>query len=182
MDIGTGKLLIADPFLKDPNFLRSVVLLCNHQKEGSFGFVMNRKLSEPIGYMMEGLEGCMFPVYYGGPVQKDMLQFIHQRPDLIEGGIEIKNGIYLGGDFEEVIEMLKLNKLSETMIRFYLGYSGWGEGQLANEMKEKTWLTADADKELVFHNNADMIWKDAVKKLGAEYEQIINYPIDPQLN
>jgi len=181
-ELGAGKILIADPFLKDPNFFRSVILLCDHRNEGSFGFVMNRQLDQPIGELIEALDGCSFPVYDGGPVQKDTVHFLHQCPDLISGGTEIINGIFWGGDFEEVTELLRLNKISESMIRFYLGYSGWSDGQLENEMKEKTWLISDGNKKLVFHNNAEMIWKDAVKQLGSEYEQIINYPADPQLN
>jgi putative transcriptional regulator len=182
IDIGAGNILIADPFLKDPNFLRSVVFLCDYSKEGSFGFVMNRKYDQNIGELIEGLDRCTFPVYEGGPVQTDTIHFLHQRPDLISGGTEIINGIFWGGDFEEVLELLKLNKLTETMIRFYLGYSGWGEDQLANELKEKSWLTTNGNKKLVFHTDENMIWKEAIKQLGEDYEQIINYPLDPQLN
>jgi putative transcriptional regulator len=182
IDIAAGNILIADPFLKDPNFLRSVVFLCDHSKEGSFGFVMNRKYDQHIGELMEGLEGCGFPVYEGGPVQQDTMHFLHQRPDIISGGTEIVNGIFWGGDFEEVTELLKLNKLTETMIRFYLGYSGWGKQQLEDELKEKTWLITNGNKKLIFHADEKMIWKDAIKQLGEDYEQIINYPLDPQLN
>jgi len=162
--------------------MRSVVFLCDHQQEGSFGFVVNRKYEQVIGELVQDLEGCDFPVFYGGPVQQDTVHFLHQCPHLITGGVEIINGIYWGGEFEEVVKNIHTNQLQPNMIRFYIGYSGWGEGQLAGELKEKSWLTTDGNKKLVFHRHTDMIWQDALRQLGGEYEQLINYPIDPQLN
>jgi len=181
-DIAPGKLLIADPFLKDPNFMRTVVFICEHQQEGSLGFVLNRKYKHNIGELISNLEGCEFPVYYGGPVQLDTVHFLHRCPELIPGGIEVINGIYWGGEFDDVIACIHNNALQQAMIRFYIGYSGWGESQLEGEMKEKTWLTTDANKKLVFHGDTNSIWPDALKQMGNEYAQLINYPIDPQLN
>ncbi|HMJ47581.1 MAG TPA: YqgE/AlgH family protein, partial [Ferruginibacter sp.] len=77
-----GILLIADPFLKDPNFLRTVVILCEHQKEGSFGFVLNKQIELTLGELITDLEGYQLPVYYGGPVQMNTIHFLHQCPDL----------------------------------------------------------------------------------------------------
>lgn len=181
-DIIQGKILIADPFLKDPNFMRSVVFLCDHQQEGSFGFVLNKKYEQNIGDLITGLEDCRFPVFYGGPVQLDTVHFLHHCPDLISGGVEIINGIFWGGEFEEVVTLINDKVLKPGMIRFYIGYSGWGENQLENELKEKSWLTTDGNKKLVFHKDINLIWSDALKQLGGKYEQLINYPIDPQLN
>ena len=180
--LAAGILLIADPFLKDPNFMRTVVFVCDHQAEGSIGFVLNRKYEKNIGELISDLEMCSFPVYYGGPVQKDTLHFLHQCPHLIEGGVEIANGIYWGGDFEQVAALLKKDSLSPHLIRFYLGYSGWGEEQLNAELNEKTWLITDGTSSIVFHKNVSLIWQDAIRQLGGKYEQIINYPLDPQLN
>jgi len=182
IEIHPGILLISDPFLKDPNFARSVVLICDHQIEGSFGFVLNRLYDQPLGQMITDLEGFNFPLFYGGPVQKDTVHFLHTRPDLIEGGMEIRDGIYWGGDFEEVVELIKNKLLKPKDIRFFIGYSGWGEGQLEEELNTKSWITRDCTKPLVFNKNIDAIWKDALKDLGGEYSQMIHYPLDPQLN
>lgn len=179
---GPGILLIADPFLKDPNFLRSVVLLCEHQTEGSFGFVLNRIMEDTLDQLVPGFEGMTFPVFEGGPVQKDSLHFLHQLPEDIPGSQEVVNGVYWGGDFDTVIELAKEGKLNAANIRFFIGYSGWGEGQLQTEMEEKTWLTVEANRKLVFHNNHQDIWKDALRHLGGEFEMMINFPLDPQLN
>ncbi len=182
VEVQSGILLISDPFLKDPNFLRTVVLLCEHQPEGSLGFILNKRYEQTIGELMTDLEDCNFPVYYGGPVQKDTIHFLHQRPDLIEDGHNIIDGIYWGGDFTEVVELIKLKKISQNDIRFFIGYSGWGEQQLENELQEKSWITREAIRQLVFHKNTDAIWRDALKDLGGEYSMMTNYPIDPQLN
>ena len=95
-----GILLIADPFLKDPNFLRTVVFLCEHKEEGSFGFVLNRKYENTLDELIPGLEDLKLPVFYGGPVQMDTIHFLHQYPDEIPGSEEVIKGVYWGGDFE----------------------------------------------------------------------------------
>jgi putative transcriptional regulator len=177
-----GTILIADPFLKDPNFLRTVIFLCEHKNEGSFGFVLNRKLEYIIGDLIADLDGCAFPVYYGGPVQQNTVHFLHRCPGLITGGEKITDEIYWGGEFDELVALLQNGKLSETDIRLFLGYSGWGEGQLADEFNEKTWLSTYSSEQLIFIDDVTSVWKNALKQLGGKYEQLIHYPIDPQLN
>jgi putative transcriptional regulator len=177
-----GVLLIADPFLKDPNFLRTVVFLCEHRAEGSFGFVLNRQYQNTLDELIPELDGFKFPVYYGGPVQVDTIHFLHQYPDLIPGGQEVLKGVFWGGDFEMVVKSILSGAVDPARIRFYVGYSGWSDGQLGDEMKEKTWLTVKANRQLVFHKNFEEIWKDALRHLGGDYEIMVNFPIDPQLN
>lgn len=181
-ELSPGILLISDPFLKDPNFIRSVIFICDYRQEGAFGFVINKNYDREIGDLIEDAEGIRFPVYEGGPVQKDTLHFLHQCPDLIPGGLEVTDGIYWGGDFTEVLELLRQNRLSNTDIRFFLGYSGWDEGQLEGELKEKSWIAREATRKLVFTNDIPLLWKTALQELGGEYGQMIHYPIDPQLN
>lgn len=179
---GPGTLLIAEPFLKDPNFMRTVVFLCDHQEEGSFGFVINKTFNHTLDELMNDLEELKLPVYYGGPVQMDTIHFLHQYPDLIPGSFQVMDGIYWGGDFETAISLIREGSLDLNKIRFFIGYSGWGNGQLNDELKENSWLTAQATRKLVFHRKIDDIWKDALKELGGDYEMMANYPIDPQLN
>ena len=182
IDLGQGILLIADPFLKDPNFLRTVVFLCEHKEEGSFGFVLNRKYENTLDELIPELDGHQLPVFYGGPVQMDTIHFLHQYPNEIPGGQEVIKGVYWGGDFEVVINMIKNEDLDPQKIRFYIGYSGWSAGQLDDEMTEKSWLTVEATRKLIFHRNFEEIWKDSLKHLGGDYEIMVNFPIDPQLN
>jgi putative transcriptional regulator len=182
IELAPGILLIADPFLKDPNFLRTVVFLCEHKEEGSFGFVLNRKYENTLDELIPELEGHQLPVYYGGPVQMDTIHFLHQYPDEIPGAQEVIKGVYWGGDFDLVINMIKKETIDFNKIRFYIGYSGWSNGQLNDEMNEKTWLTVEATRKLIFHRNYEEIWKDSLKHLGGDYEIMVNFPIDPQLN
>jgi putative transcriptional regulator len=182
IDPGPGILLIADPFLKDPNFLRTVVFLCEHKEEGSFGFVLNRKYENTLDELIPDLEGHQLPVFYGGPVQMDTIHFLHQYPAEIPGGQEVLKGVYWGGDFDAVVNLIKNEEIDANKIRFYIGYSGWNTGQLNDEMNEKSWLTVEATRKLVFHRNYEEIWKDSLKHLGGDYEIMVNFPIDPQLN
>jgi putative transcriptional regulator len=182
IDPGPGILLIADPFLKDPNFLRTVVFLCEHKEEGSFGFVLNRKYQNTLNELIPDLGDLKLPVFYGGPVQMDTIHFLHQYPKEIPGGEEVIKGVYWGGDFGKVVEMLKAGTADANKIRFYIGYSGWSDGQLKNELQEKSWLTVAGTRKLIFHRNYEEIWKESLKQLGGDYEMMINFPIDPQLN
>lgn len=182
IEAGSGILLISDPFLKDPNFMRTVVLLCEHNDEGSFGFVINRTYNKNISDLITGLEDINEPVYYGGPVQPDSLHFLHQLPALIPGAKKVTEGIYWGGDFEILSDLMKKGELDFSKIRFFIGYSGWSDGQLNSELTEKSWLTVRATRKLVFHANSNAIWKEALESMGGQYKQLVNYPIDPQLN
>src|ERR1043165_4569514 len=112
VDIAAGKILIADPFLRDPNFMRTVIFICEHQQEGSFGFVLNKQYDQVIGELITDLEESKFPVYFGGPVQLDTIHFLHKVPALIPGGYEVVDGIFWGGDFEEVVQLIKADKLT----------------------------------------------------------------------
>jgi putative transcriptional regulator len=179
---GPGILLIADPFLKDPNFLRTVVLLCEHNEDGSFGFVLNKQIEDTLDELLEGFEGFDFPVYYGGPVQTDTIHFIHQYPELIPDASRVSDDIFWGGDFDTLAILIKNKQVNPDKIKFFIGYSGWGNGQLNGEMDEKTWLTVSTTQKLTFNTAPEAIWKDSLKQLGGEYEMMINFPIDPQLN
>lgn len=181
-DPASGALLISDPFLRDPHFMRTVVFLCEHSENGSFGFVLNRPFEQTLDEFVPELEGYMVPVFYGGPVQPDTLHFLHCLPHLIPGGQQVVPGVYWGGDFNMVVDHIRNHQLDRDKIRFFLGYSGWSEGQLANEISEKSWLTSQGSPRLVFHPDAGSVWPDAIREMDGKYHPIINYPIDPQLN
>jgi len=179
---GAGILLIADPFLKDPNFKRSVIFLCEHKKEGSFGFVLNKNYDYTLDELVSSADDLKIKVYFGGPVQTDTIHFLHMYPEKIPGGYEIAHGVFWGGDFEMALELIRAGDVDLSKIRFFIGYSGWGSGQLDDELREKSWLTVEATRKLVFHKQTDEIWKDALLHLGGDYEAMINYPTDPTLN
>lgn len=182
IDPAPGVVLISDPFLKDPNFMRTAVFLCEHNEQGSFGFVLNRRFEQRLNEFIPDLQGVAIPVYYGGPVQPDTLHFIHDIPALYDESAEVIPGVHWGGDFRKILDLINSQQLDLDRIRFFLGYSGWSEGQLAGEMEEKSWLTVHGSTELVFHPEPAEVWKVAVRQLDEPFHQIIHYPIDPQLN
>ncbi len=182
IDPAAGTLLVSDPFLRDPNFMRTVVFLCKHSNQGSFGFVLNRPYEQTLDEFVPELEGFSIPVFYGGPVQPDTLHFLHNIPKRIPGSQHVISGVYWGGDFNRVIELIRNRDLDKDNIRFFLGYSGWSEGQLEEEITGKSWLTTMGNDGLVFHTQAGEIWRQAIHEMDDKYHPIVHYPIDPQLN
>ncbi|MEO6404871.1 MAG: YqgE/AlgH family protein [Ferruginibacter sp.] len=180
---GTGTLLIAEPFLKDPNFIRTVVLICRHEDaEGTFGFVVNKLFHQTLDQLIPELAGYPLPIFTGGPVQMDTLHYLHQYPDLLPESQEIADGIYWGGNFETLKSLIAANEIDTEKIKFFLGYSGWEKGQLDNEMDVKSWLTTGSNEKLIFQTPMEEIWKECLRTLGGKFEMMINFPIDPQLN
>ncbi|HCF63188.1 MAG TPA: hypothetical protein DEU93_02600 [Chitinophagaceae bacterium] len=178
----SGGLLVADPFLKDENFMRSVVLLCRHTEEGSFGFVLNKKLDVTVDELLAEMEGLKLTVYQGGPVQLDTVHYIHQYPDLIPDSHLLTDTVCWGGNFQQLTQHLKNGTISPSKVKFFLGYSGWEAGQLEKEMEERSWATTTGTRKLIFNTTPEALWRNTMLHMGGVYEQMVNYPIDPQLN
>ncbi|MCX7728568.1 MAG: YqgE/AlgH family protein [Bacteroidia bacterium] len=148
-----GSLLLAEPFMNDGYFKRSVVLLAIHnEKEGSLGFIINKpiknvSLADSIKIFSNAKD---WPLYFGGPVQTSSLFYIHTLGDLVEDSKDLGHGIYFGGDFETIKQLVIKDEATPQDIKFFLGYSGWGEQQLEEEILNNSWLTTPARKELVF--------------------------------
>lgn len=177
-----GRLLISEPFLPDPNFERTVVLLCEHNEEGSFGFVVNKPSILKVNEVMEDIKKLEDIVYVGGPVQQDTLHFLHRNTTL-EGAVKVAHEVYWGGDFEGLISQVDMGIIESKDIRFYLGYSGWGPGQLEAELEEESWIVCDfATDELLFDTEPAMIWKRALDSMGGRFSIYSNYPVDPRMN
>lgn len=179
--LAAGKILIAEPFLGDPNFERSVVLLCEHNSSGSFGLVLNQATQSLLSDVVEDIYS-EFPLFIGGPVEQNTLHYIHRLGNLIEDSVSLGNGIYWSGDFESLKSLINIGSVKPTDIRFFLGYSGWGLGQLENELAQNTWITTDINSEEVFDEDAKDIWRSILKKMGGDFKILSNYPIDPRLN
>lgn len=179
----SGILLIAEPFLKDPSFKRSVVLLCRHEKEeGSFGFVLNNLFPQKLDELLPLLAGFDWPVFKGGPVQPDTLHYVHQYPHLLPDCIKLSGDSYWGGDYATLKNLILKGSIDPKKIKFFLGYSGWSEGQLLGEMEENSWLTVEATSTIIFDTPEHNIWKASLIHLGGKYERMIHFPTDPQLN
>jgi putative transcriptional regulator len=179
---GKGDLLISEPFLPDPNFERTVVLLCEHNEEGAFGFVLNKPSLVTMEEVLEDVSDFKEQIYVGGPVQQDTLHFIH-RSSILEDKIDINDGLFWGGNFEQLMIMINTKQINTNDFRFFLGYSGWSSGQLMEELEQNSWIVYQgATPEQVFDQNPDILWKEVLNKMGGKYKMFSNYPIDPRLN
>tara|TARA_B100000686_G_scaffold346731_1_gene433982 strand:+ start:743 stop:1306 length:564 start_codon:yes stop_codon:yes gene_type:complete len=185
MQYGKGYFLIANPVLPDPNFSRTVVLICNHNEDGSFGLVVNRSAqinAEEVFSNNEIFKGESCKIFVGGPVSQTQVFYLCRSETDIPGLQQICPGVQMGMN-RETLEAVtpKLHNPSED-IRFYLGYSGWAAGQLEGEMERKSWLTCKAEKDFVFGNPEQGIWPGVVRSLGKEYEYLLQAPINPSMN
>ena len=154
-----GCLLVAEPtILNDMSFNRSVILLTEHTKEGSVGFILNKPLSYSINELIPEID-ANFMVYNGGPVEQDNLYFLHNVPELIPESVEISYGLYWGGDFETTKDLINEGKISKENIRFFLGYSGWDTNQLDEELEDNSWIIVENElQNKIIGKNSQNFW------------------------
>ena len=174
-------MLIAEPFLSDPNFSRSVVFLCEHGEDGTVGFALNRPTELTLGDLLPDMYTPSLDVFHGGPVQVDTLHMLHRLPAQL-GGMEVAEGVYWGGSFEALQETVAGNKYDAHDMRMFVGYAGWTAEQLQKEIEEHAWIVADARPELLFETDSNKLWKKAIQSLGKEFAYLANLPLNPQLN
>ncbi len=182
-----GTLLISQPFLGDPNFERSVVLLCRDEPDdGTFGLVLNRLTNLTLGDVLDlpaatGLLAADLPLYLGGPVEPNTLHYLHRRADL-PGATGLGQDVYWGGDFEVLLGLLGSGAVGAGDVRLFAGYSGWSKGQLAGEMQGQSWIRHPASAGKVFTLSSDAFWRDILREKGGRFKVLANYPVDPRLN
>ncbi len=177
-----GRLLVSGPYLNDPYFRRTVVLLCEHDHEGSFGFVLNRFVDTDIADIMENMPPVLSRVSIGGPVQSGSLYYLHTLGPRIEGSVSVVDGVHMGGDFEQLRSALATDPKLGRHVRFFIGYSGWGQDQLQKELNERAWLVTPANKRRVMNTNVSNLWADTLRSMGRAYAPLANFPEDPALN
>ena len=180
--IEKGSLLLAEPFISDPFFKRTVILVCDHGKEGSFGFVLNNYVEVELSQLIEDFPDDKINVSIGGPVKSSNLFYLHTQGDLIPNSVAIMDGLYFGGDFDVLKEKVVSGEVALKEIRFFLGYSGWGVGQLDDELGEKSWFVTKVNASTIMHFNEKDMWRGIMRKLGKKGQLVANFPEDPELN
>jgi putative transcriptional regulator len=179
----TGRLLISEPFMTDPNFKRSVVLLTEHGEEGTVGYVLNQVGNLILNDVIQDLWQADNHIYFGGPVAADTLHFIHRCYDRLQSGEPIGDGLYWGGNFETLKILMNANAIAADEIKFFMGYSGWGVGQLDREIDDNAWMVSNIPNvDLIFGNDDEKLWRDVIVHLGPKFAHVSNFPIDPNLN
>lgn len=177
-----GRILISEPFLYDFFFKRSVILLAEHNDEGSFGVIVNKPLKAKFNDVIRDFPKFSSKVYLGGPVQNDSLFFIHTLGEKIDGSTEILPGLYWGGQVERVKELIELKLLMPDDIRFYIGYSGWAPKQLQDELERNSWAVSHIEVERLLRTRPTELWSSSLELLGEDYSHWSNFPDDPALN
>jgi putative transcriptional regulator len=180
-----GTFLISSPRLLDPNFMHTVVLLCEHNDDGSYGLIVNRPGKLTVADLHsdnELLEDREDRLWMGGPVQLETVQLLHRLGPGIPGSLHVVDDLHLGGDPAVIRRALEKRQESRELIRFVLGYSGWGEGQLEAELAEGAWVVCPAAPELVFDPRPETLWRRALKRLGGAWASLAHEPPDPTWN
>jgi putative transcriptional regulator len=181
-----GSLLAAAPDMLDPNFMHSVVLMCRHTAEGAYGLVINRPASVTLDALAPDhpvLKKQKIPIFTGGPVGLDTLQFLHRANEAIPGGVEIASDLYLGGEIDALAAYLAKHKSkAKERVRLLVGYSGWGAGQLDGELASGSWLPASLDLNWVFQDDPQSTWRSVLRSLGGEVSGLADLPPDPSWN
>jgi len=179
-----GSILISEPFLQNAYFQRSVVLLIDHNDEGSMGLVLNKKTKLIVSDFFPELKTYKeISIFLGGPVFPNRLFFIHSLGQkIIPESIQIDNSLYFDGDFKAIKRYILDGQAIEGKVKFFLGYSGWTKGQLVNEIIENSWLVSRPDHTTLLAAEGDELWKSSLESLGSGYETWANYPKDPYLN
>lgn len=177
-----GRVLISEPFLMDNYFKRSIVLITEHNDEGTIGFVLNKPVDIPISEIVENFPKVDVDLSLGGPVNTNTLHYIHTLGDIIPESIQVIGNIFWGGEFEVVERLLQSGNISNSQIKFFLGYSGWSPNQLDDELAENAWIVEALSAEEIMLPMNRNYWKRKLGKMGKKYKMWSNFPEDPELN
>ncbi len=182
MKLKEGILLIAKPQMTDPQFFKTVILLLHHNNQESIGLVLNQDTDLRLQDLIKIECQKKFPVYIGGPVHKNTLHYIHTKGEIIKNARHITENIYWGGDFNQVKDLIKNEIITPNDIRFFAGYSGWGNNQLKSEIAEESWIMKEANTKLCMqYYKTHEVWKKQIKDIK-EYAIWSNMPNNPNLN
>jgi putative transcriptional regulator len=182
MESKRGQLLVAGPALQDPNFRRTVVLICEHTADGALGLVINRPTTIEVTDAVPELAALLGPgacLWSGGPVQPQsivLLAEISEDPP--------EDALMVVGDVGLVLQGVDLEELAggADRGRAFLGYSGWGPGQLEDELERGDWIVVPAEPDDAFREDADALWGEVLARQGGEYALLATMPPDPSLN
>lgn len=180
--IKAGDILIAKPFLQDGHFKRSVIYLCEHNKEGSLGFIINKSHGLLLRDIFPHLKNANFPLYEGGPVSSNQLFYTHTLGSKLSDSHHIIDDVYWGGNFFELSQLIEQGEVSSEQIRFYIGYSGWDEDQLDEEIKNDMWFSGNTNYNKLIQTSFSELWGEELIKINPGYKAFSDFSFDPSLN
>ena len=179
-----GSLLIAAPFLRDYQFSRTVILMVEHNEEGSMGIILNKNFSNlmTLNEVVPELASLPpIPLYKGGLVGRDTLFYLHTL-SYLKDALPLGNGLYLNGDFNQMQQYILSGAPTQGVARFFMGYAGWQKGQLKQEMKQNTWIVNNESQVDLLNMYLRDLWQEALCDMGGKYMIWSRYPKYPFMN
>jgi putative transcriptional regulator len=158
MQVKPGNIIFSTNLLDDTNFEKVVIVITQHNEKGTIGYVFNQLFPRNFNELEEFKHSIPVTLYAGGPVETDMLYFMHCRPDLIADGEQVADNVYIGGDFKKAVQLLNNGVLPVADVRLYVGYCGWDVNELEEEIAEGSWQLSNASVDLVFSNTSEVLW------------------------
>ena len=177
-----GKIIIANPFLQGPIFERSVVFMIEHNNEGAIGFILNQPTGITVGQAFSRIKDCEFPVYYGGPVDDDILYYIHSLGEKATKSVKVSDNLYWGGDFDDICDLIEKGEVSSDQIKFFIGYSGWSDLQLEREFEKDSWIICDCKKGYIFNDQDKSLWNKCLESKKNKISIYSKFAHTPSLN
>lgn len=180
-----GRLLVADPLLRDGCFDRSVALLLQRDsRRGYFGLVLNKKTPFTLCDLIPDWDvGRNIRLYSGGPVEPDRLFMLHRLPDVLDDCVEVMDGLFVGGKLDNIVKYVESGNPVDGYVRFFLGYSGWSAGQLERELARNAWVCRSLpETATVLKGSGQPYWRREVKRLGPDFRSWLLMPDDPSMN
>ncbi len=170
----SGHFLIAVPRMEDPNFRRSVVLICEHTKEGAFGIIVNKILMNSFKPLLHAFEikksRVDMPIFYGGPVRPEQGYVIYSPFDEKYGAIKVAGSLAVTAS-KEILHDIARGKGPERYI-LALGFSGWAPNQLEEELLTDSWLVAPLNNDIVFEMPVGDRWKESAGSIGVDFDRL----------
>jgi putative transcriptional regulator len=152
MNLQAGIFIQSTHVLNDTVFEDVVIFITEYNEKGAMGFVINKIFMRSFNELEEFKHTVNFPMYEGGPVDREHLYFLHQRPDLIEDGETIAHGIYLGGNLRQAVEAINDGTIGQNHMKIFVGYCGWDKGELEAEIEEGSWVLIEGSREMLFQS------------------------------
>ena len=177
-----GRILISEPYSIDTYFARSIVLIVEHNDQGTVGFILNKPIQFPINSILPNFPSLKSSISFGGPVQEEALFYIHTLGNKLPNSQRILNDLYWGGSFEVLKLLFETGMIHENEIRFFLGYSGWHSKQLDDEIDKQLWLVSDFDTATIMNKSHESLWKQAITRLDEKYHIWLNFTRNPSMN
>ncbi len=179
-----GGLLIAAPYLRDPYFSRTVVLMIEHNEEGSMGIVLNKNFSNlmTVNELVPAFKYLPpIPLYKGGPIGKETLFYLHTL-SYLKDAYPLGNGLYMNGDFNQMQQYILSGAPIQGVVRFFMGYAGWQKGQLKQEIEQNTWIVSNESRVNLLNMYLRDLWQESLCDLGGKYAIWSRYPRYPIMN